>query len=346
MAVTKPITIVGGGLAGLTLGIGLRQREVPVTIVEAGNYPRHRVCGEFISGRGQQSLARLGLETDLIGAGAIPARTAAFFTASRAAAPRELPVRALCLSRFILDQILAQKFQKLGGNLIVGRRWRETEFTEGMVRASGRRVQSEPAGIRWFGLKIHARNVSLSADLEMHFSSSGYVGLCKIAGDQVNVCGLFRRNHGLPMPADSQEMLRGQPGTLLNLRLAHADFNEAAFCATAGLCLRAGKAIAYPEICVGDAITMIPPVTGNGMSMAFESAEQATAPLAAWSRGETSWLAAKTLIARACDTLFARRLVWATRLQPFLLAPAWQNPVMLFASRSQWFWQTAFGKTR
>ena len=28
----KPITIVGGGLAGLTLGIGLRQREVPVTI--------------------------------------------------------------------------------------------------------------------------------------------------------------------------------------------------------------------------------------------------------------------------------------------------------------------------
>ena len=31
---------------------------------------------------------------------------------------------------------------------------------------------------------------------------------------------------------------------------------------------------------------MIPPVTGNGMSMAFESAELAVAPLAAWSRGE------------------------------------------------------------
>jgi len=48
----KPITIVGGGLAGLTLGIGLRQRGVPVTIWEAGKYPRHRVCGEFISGNG------------------------------------------------------------------------------------------------------------------------------------------------------------------------------------------------------------------------------------------------------------------------------------------------------
>ncbi|HZI32692.1 MAG TPA: NAD(P)-binding protein, partial [Candidatus Binatia bacterium] len=53
MAHAKSITIVGGGLAGLTLGIGLRRRDVPVTILEAGEYPRHRVCGEFISGRGQ-----------------------------------------------------------------------------------------------------------------------------------------------------------------------------------------------------------------------------------------------------------------------------------------------------
>ena len=48
-AMTQPVTIIGGGLAGLTLGIGLRQRNVPVTIREAGQYPRHRVCGEFIS---------------------------------------------------------------------------------------------------------------------------------------------------------------------------------------------------------------------------------------------------------------------------------------------------------
>jgi NADPH-dependent 2,4-dienoyl-CoA reductase/sulfur reductase-like enzyme len=45
MPFAKSITIVGGGLAGLTLGIGLRQRSVPVTIQEAANYPRHRVCG-------------------------------------------------------------------------------------------------------------------------------------------------------------------------------------------------------------------------------------------------------------------------------------------------------------
>ncbi|MDB6025304.1 MAG: putative electron transfer oxidoreductase, partial [Verrucomicrobiales bacterium] len=44
----RPITIVGGGLSGLTLGIALRQRGIPTTIWEAGRYPRHKVCGEFI----------------------------------------------------------------------------------------------------------------------------------------------------------------------------------------------------------------------------------------------------------------------------------------------------------
>src|SRR5271168_1714580 len=101
MPASKPITIVGGGLAGLTLGIGLRQREIPVSIIEAGHYPRHRVCGEFISGRGRQSLGRLGLEDLLARAGAIPAQSAAFFTATRGTAPCELPDRALCLSRFV-----------------------------------------------------------------------------------------------------------------------------------------------------------------------------------------------------------------------------------------------------
>jgi len=36
MAAMKPITIVGGGLAGLTLGIGLRQRGLPVTLWRPG----------------------------------------------------------------------------------------------------------------------------------------------------------------------------------------------------------------------------------------------------------------------------------------------------------------------
>src|SRR5208337_2410208 len=106
MTSMKPITISGGGLAGLTLGIGLRQHGVPVTLREAGHYPRHRVCGEFISGRGQKTLARLGLGNLIERAGAVDADTAAFFSATRTTGPRPLPARAICLSRFALDAAL------------------------------------------------------------------------------------------------------------------------------------------------------------------------------------------------------------------------------------------------
>src|SRR4051812_14063636 len=75
MPAKKPITIIGGGLAGPALGIGLRPRSIPVTVWEAGHYPRHRVCCEFISGCGHETLARLGLRERLLEAGAIPART-------------------------------------------------------------------------------------------------------------------------------------------------------------------------------------------------------------------------------------------------------------------------------
>jgi len=347
MSAPKPIQIVGGGLAGLTLGIALRRREIPVTVFEAGNYPRHRVCGEFISGRGQASLARLGLDELLVQAGAIPARTAAFFTASRAVPPHPLPASAICLSRFALDAALAEKFQALGGELFSNRRWREESFAEGTVRAAGRRAQTGETGARWFGLKIHARNVPLLADLEVHLSPQGYVGLCRLANGEVNVCGLFRKSASEAAPArNSRALLRGQPGSPLHQRLAGAILDEDSFCAVAGLSLRPQRAGTRPEICVGDAITMIPPVTGNGMSMAFESAELAVAPLVAWSRGEIVWSAARQRIAQACDERFSRRLRWARWLQWLVLAPALQNPLAVLAARSAGFRRLAFERTR
>jgi len=239
----KPITIVGGGLAGLTLGIGLRRRGVPVTVWEAGHYPRHRVCGEFISGRGQETLSQLGLRELLERAGAVNAGTAAFFSAARSTPPRSLPVRAICLSRFTMDHVLAVEFRRLGGELLEDQRRRDADFAEGIVRATGRRAQTGENGSRWFGLKVHARNVPLTADLEMHVSPRGYVGLCRVDGGAVNVCGLFRRRAGADRtPQNWREWLRGQTGSPLNRRLAAAEFDESSFCAVAGISLRPQRA--------------------------------------------------------------------------------------------------------
>ena len=104
----KPVTIIGGGLAGLTLGIGLRQHGVPVSVQEAGDYPRHRVCGEFISGGGQVVLERLGLLADFQKAGAVYARTAMFVCGTARSPVRQMAIPALCLSRHKMDALLAE----------------------------------------------------------------------------------------------------------------------------------------------------------------------------------------------------------------------------------------------
>jgi flavin-dependent dehydrogenase len=342
----KPVTIIGGGLAGLTLGIGLRQLDVPAVIHEAGNYPRHRVCGEFISGRGQTTLTRLGLDNLLYQAGAVSAKTAAFFTAFKSTASRALPSAVICLLRFTLDALLAKKFRELGGELLNDSRF-AGNFGEGIVRATGRQAQTEKNGTRWFGLKVHGRNIALAADLEMHVSAQGYVGLCKINGGEVNVCGLFRKGaNESGTPKNWRERLRGWADSPLHARLANAEFDEDSFCAVAGLSLRPQRATARTEICVGDAITMIPPVTGNGMSMAFESAGLAIAPLANWSRGGLPWDETRQKIARNCDAAFARRLAWAKWLQRIILMPALQNPLVTLAAHSNRFWRLAFECTR
>src|SRR5260370_7249873 len=59
------LVIVGGGLAGCAAAITL-MRSVPqarVLVLERGFYPRHKVCGEFVSPEGCAALDKL-LEAD------------------------------------------------------------------------------------------------------------------------------------------------------------------------------------------------------------------------------------------------------------------------------------------
>ncbi len=342
----KTLTIVGGGLAGLTLGIGLRQRGVPVTLWETGHYPRHRVCGEFISGEGQNTLERLGLSRGLQLAGACPAASVAFFSHSRRVATHALPVAALCISRYVLDQWLAGEFLRLGGDLHVGARWRDG-FGSGMVLAGGRRAQPVVDGWRLFGLKVHARDVELDADLELHLVPAGYVGLCRLAQGEVNICGLFRSRTTVPgLARDWRDWLGGPPDSVLRGRLAVARIDEASFCSVAGLCLRPRHATPQDECSIGDALTMIPPVTGNGMSMAFESAELAIEPLARFSGGELGWDQARQQIARDCQQRFGSRLRWAGWLQWGLFQPTVSPCLLNLAAHSEVLWQSVFQRTR
>ena len=87
-------------------------------------------------------------------AGAIPAKTVAFFSPRASSAVREMAEPALSISRFALDDLLAKEFRRLGGELRENERWRGAEFSEGTLRATGRRIQPVVNGWRWFGRRV------------------------------------------------------------------------------------------------------------------------------------------------------------------------------------------------
>jgi hypothetical protein len=82
------------------------------------------------------------------------------------------------------------------------------------------------------------------------------------------------------------------------------------------------------------------------MSMAFEAAELALEPLAAYARGEASWSEARNKVSAACDHAFARRLAWARYLQWMMFAPPLRRWPGLLALRSDLLWRLMFARTR
>jgi flavin-dependent dehydrogenase len=343
----RPVTIVGGGLAGLALGIGLRQRGVPVLIYEAGHYPRHRVCGEFLSGRGLAVLDSLLLREPINQAGATRAWTARFFFGDRALPARELPEPAWCLSRHVLDALMADHFRRLGGELRCDARWTPVAFGEGVVRATGRRARTKETGARWYGLKAHARKIELHADLEMHFAGNSYLGLCRLPGGEVNISGLFRRTGSeAPLPRNVAGRLCAESSRALSDRLRHAEWDEESFCSVGGLPFRDRIEAEPGGICIGDALAMIPPVTGNGMSMALESASLALNPVTDFAEGRVSWEAASCTVTRACRDEFGARLRRAGWLHSALFHPMTRKWLVPRLASSELLWQLLFRSTR
>jgi len=308
----RSLTIAGGGLAGLSLAIALRSRGVPVTVVEVGNYPRHRVCGEFISGVTVETLSELRI-ADLFD-GAHHHISLAWHDLGRRFLTDTLPVPALGISRFALDERLRLRFTGIGGELITGSRARP-EPAEGLVWAAGRR----PRPGRWIGLKAHVR-LPTAADLEMHSGTNGYAGLAGVEDGWTNVCGLFLLDR--EMDAKGPDLLPAYLDAGGNSRLAAAlraaEWREGSFTTVAGFEL--GRQTPVPGLlCVGDAESMIPPFTGNGMSMAFQAAALAADPLAEWAGGRCAWQETRTAIHGRLRRGFRRRLAAAAILHRGLL---------------------------
>ena len=220
MTPAHPIEIIGGGLAGLSLGVALQRAGVDTTVCEAGSYPRHRVCGEFITGLAGTTIARLGLGP-LLG-DALLHHEVAWFLDGKLARRQHLPSPARALSRHLLDARLARTFVTAGGRLQTDTRITQHADVAGRVFTTGRRRLTSP----WLGLKIHAHRLPLHCDLELHLGADAYIGLTQVEDGRVNICGLFRRRElAAKGPALILAYLHAANLSALADRLAGAEFD-------------------------------------------------------------------------------------------------------------------------
>ena len=113
---TLQIAIIGGGLAGLTAAIHLTKSGKSVILFEKNTYPKHKVCGEFISNEVLPYFEELGLKIESLQPTHIHKTSISINSGKSIFA--NLPLGGFGISRSQLDNYLYNKAKEFGCKII------------------------------------------------------------------------------------------------------------------------------------------------------------------------------------------------------------------------------------
>ena len=122
------IIIIGGGLAGLSLAILCAKSGYNTTLLEKGAYPKHKVCGEYISMESYDFVQSLGVPLSELG---LPKITNFVLTSHHnLSANCGLEMGGFGISRYLLDELLAKAALENGVKLLTEQRVTSVDFEE------------------------------------------------------------------------------------------------------------------------------------------------------------------------------------------------------------------------
>lgn len=296
---TKEAVIIGGGPAGLTAAIHLARSGIQVLLLEKEPYPKHKVCGEYVSKEVLPYLEYLDIDLEQLK----PKHIDRFqFTSTEGTSLEAvLPLGGLGVSRYALDNFLYQEAVKNGvvvkqqtvdstlyenDQFIVRTREGQTYQSRQALGAFGKRSNIDLAMARpfskkkspWMAVKEHYEHPDFPDSLvALHNFPGGYCGVSKTETNALNLCYLTRVERFKAAGNSrtfSTRFLSQNPNLARILSNARPLFRRPL--SIAQVSFHPKSLIENHMLMLGDAAGLLHPLCGNGMAMGIHSAKIAS----------------------------------------------------------------------
>jgi menaquinone-9 beta-reductase len=325
------LIIAGAGPAGSACAITAARTGARVLLLEKDSFPRHKVCGEFVSPESLQLLDSL-LQDEVFQA--MPQITSARIFFDRRTLDVAISSPARSIPRYELDtQLLAAAKQAgvtvreqtavrqvLPGKLFGVTIEASTLRARAVVNATGRwsnLTRFKVAGReKWIGLKAHFSEASPASSVDLYFFAAGYCGVQPVGENTINVCAMVQAEAATSL----ERVFALHPSLWRRSRDWEQRF---ATITTSGLHFRQPKTEDRGMLLAGDSAGFIDPFVGDGISLALHSGTLAAQSLAPFFSGGSSLAEVHQHYRAAYTQRLAPALRNAGRLRRLLSAPAW-----------------------